>query len=160
MVALASLSCGDAAPRADDRSAPDSAAVSDSLEGAADTTADSTSFAERIVVFMEATSEQIERARGQLSAEDFAIMADDLMFYRSAAHEYLQQRSLPIKTFDGRRSLRFMVNGTMRELDVTDVPFLDVIVLYETGRQPKVIAPVDIGETAEYFPNLRTSSVQ
>jgi hypothetical protein len=87
-------------------------------------------------------------------------MADDLMFYRAGAYEYLQQRGLPIRTLNGRRLLQFMVQGTMRRLDVSDVPFLDVIVLYETGRQPKVIAPVDIGEAAEYFQDLRTNSIQ
>ncbi len=139
----------------------DSLLVADSVAlASADSAGRSGPFVERIVVFMEATPEQIERSRGDLSAEDFAVVADDLMFYRSAAYDYLRERNLPIKSLSGRRPLEFIVNGTMRRIDYADVPFLDVIVLYETGQEPRVIAPVDIGEVAEYFPHLRTRSTQ
>jgi hypothetical protein len=138
-----------------DQARPSEAVQRDTLPASASFVgADTTTFTDRVVVFMEATSDQIEKARGTLSAEDFAVMADDLMFYRSSAYDWLKAQQIPVKTFSGRRSLDFFVRGTIRRLDVTDVPFLDVIVLYDAGREPRVIAPIDIAEAAEYFQDL------
>ena len=142
-----------------DQSRPADAALRDSLAGSgAAVVADTTTFTDRIVVYMEATPEQIEKARGSMSAEDFAVMADDLMFYRSSAHDWLKTQRLPVRIFSGRRSLEFIVQGTVRRLDVADVPFLDVIVLYDPGREPRVIAPIDIAEASEYFQDLNKAT--
>ena len=142
-----------------DQSRPSDDALRDSLPASdSAVVTDTTTFTERVVVFMEATPEQIEKARGTMSAEDFAVMADDLMFYRSSAYDWLKAQKLPVKTFSGRRSLDFFVQGTIRRLDVADVPFLDVIVLYDAGREPRVIAPVDIAEATEYFQDLNKAT--
>ena len=145
-------SCGDQSRPADE-TVRDSLPTSDSA-----VVADTTTFTDRVVVYMEATPEQIEKARGSMSAEDFAVMADDLMFYRSSAHDWLQAQRLPVRIFSGRRPLEFIVQGTVRRLDFADVPFLDVIVLYDAGREPRVIAPVDIGEASEYFQDLNKAT--
>ena len=50
------------------------------------------------------------------------------------------------------------MQGTVRRLDVADVPFLDVIVLYDPGREPRVIAPIDIADVSEYFQDLNKAT--
>ncbi len=111
-------------------------------------------------MFLEASAEEIDRARANLTNEDFEVMADDLMFYRSSAYEYLQQRNLPIKSFTGRRPLEFVVQGAVRRYDLAEIPWLDVIVLYDPNREPRVIAPAELEAVLEYFADLRVKSRQ
>jgi hypothetical protein len=112
---------------------------------------DSATFAQRVVVFMEAASEDIERARAGVSEEDFAVIADDLMFYRSAAYEYLEKKQLPVVRWTGRRVVTFMADGRARQYDFSDWPTLDVIVLFDPGREPQAIAPADLHLVDAYF---------
>jgi len=108
-------------------------------------------YREPVVVFMEASLEEIETAREGRSEEDFAIIADDLMWYRATAHEFLEARGLPVDTLEGRRRLAFVVGGETRGYDFADAPTLDVIVLYEPGKEPLAIASVDVERAVEYF---------
>jgi hypothetical protein len=100
---------------------------------------------------MEATTEDVERARAGVSEEDFGVIADDLMFYRSAAYEHFERKQLPVVRWTGRRPVTFRVDGRARPYDFSDWPTLDVIVLFDPGREPKAIAPVDLHLVDEYF---------
>jgi hypothetical protein len=105
----------------------------------------------RIVVFVEASDADLEAMRDRYSEEDFAVVADDLMFYRSTAIEYLEERHYPLLRIEGRRPLRFRVSGESRLLDLSDSQLPDLIVLYEPEREPRVISPNEVELTTNYF---------
>ena len=100
---------------------------------------------------MEAASEDIERTRAGVSEETFAVIADDQMFYRSAAYEYLERKQLPVVRWTGRIAVTFMADGRARQYDFSDWPTLDVIVLFDPGREPQAIAPADLHLVDAYF---------
>ncbi len=89
--------------------------------------------------------------RGQYSEDDFAVVAEDMMYYRATAYDYLEQRGVEVVRTEGRVQPRFEVEGEPRTFDFSDEPYMDLIVLYEPGMLPLAIAPVDIGRVAEYF---------
>jgi hypothetical protein len=92
----------------------------------------------RLVVFVEASQAELEAVRAQYAEEDFGVVADDLMFYRSTAIEYLEERDYPLLRIEGRRPLRFRVSGSSRSL-------------YEPDREPRVIAPNEVELATDYF---------
>ena len=99
-----------------------------------------------------ATSDQIVAARSEgMSEEDFAVIADDLMFYRATAIEYLEKHGYPLLQLEGRRPLRFRVGNVARTYDFADVQLFDFIVAYEPGREPRVMAPNEVENVAAYF---------
>lgn len=104
-----------------------------------------------IVIYVQATADEIQAIRDRYSEEDFAIVADDLMFYRATALEHLENEGYALVRIEGRRPLRFRVAGSPRPLDLDEVELLDFIVLYEPDREPRVIAPIDVHAAAEYF---------
>ncbi|MEX1258836.1 MAG: hypothetical protein WEG36_14575 [Gemmatimonadota bacterium] len=108
-------------------------------------------FEERVVVFMEATPEELEALRATVPEEDFATIADDLMFYRAEAHLFLEREGWPITTLAGRRPLEFVVSGEAKKYDFAALPALDAIVLFEPGKEPRAIAPLDVALAAAYF---------
>jgi hypothetical protein len=108
-------------------------------------------FSRRVAVFMEADPRQIDSALGSTPEADRATVADDLMFYRSSAHEFLGRAGVEIVRVEGRPRVHFQVGGEMKELDFSSEPTLDVIVLYEPPKQPRAIAPVDVDAATEYF---------
>lgn len=113
-------------------------------------------FNTRVAVFMEATPEDIdEAAAAHGDAAEFEVIADDLMYYRAAAHDYLAERGIAVVHVSGRRSLRFIVDGGIREYDFADVTTLDVIVLFEPGREPMAFAPAGLHLVHEYFASHR-----
>jgi len=156
VVLLLTLSCDEARAPAGTGAQPSSAnpaARADSVARPAEQAAPDSSqrFGARVAVFLEASPREIERVRSETTEDDFAVMADDLMFYRATAQEYLETRGVAVVRFVGRRTLTFMVAGRPRQYDFSRESTLDVVVLYEPGRQPKAIAPADIHEAAEYF---------
>jgi hypothetical protein len=134
------------APDSIENAANDAGSVSQPDERMLDSTISS-----RLVIFVEASDAEIEAMRGQYSEEEFGIVADDLMFYRSTAMEYLEQREYPLLRIEGRRPLRFQVAGMSRDLDLANSELLDLIVLYEPGSEPRVIAPNEVELTVDYF---------
>jgi len=108
-------------------------------------------FAERIVLFVEATAEELDAARAGRNDADRATMADDLMWYRAGAYEFLERNGFPVRTLQGRRPLRFVVNGEARPFDYSHIPTLDVIILYDTNRIPVAVAPIDIEEAVRSY---------
>lgn len=121
-----------------DTAAPDTLPADTALE------AGPTVYEERIVVFMQATLREIETAAVDMPAEDYAAMADDLMIYRATASEILERTPVPMVRLDGRRPLHFLVEGEARAYTFGSEPTLDLIVLYDPGRDPRALAPVDL----------------
>jgi hypothetical protein len=109
---------------------------------------DTRHFDERVVVFVEADAVELERARAGESAEDWATIADDLMWYRAEAREELRRRGLPVVTLEGREPLAFVVGGRTRVVRLDTIPWLDVLVLYEPGKEPRAVATVDLSADA------------
>lgn len=107
--------------------------------------------ATRSVIFVEASGADLDSLRAKYSEEDYAVVADDAMWYRATAYEYLEKLKLPVTRVIGRRPFVFQVNGQPRTYDLRDSDWLDVIIVYEPGREPRLIAPVDIQAAAEYF---------
>jgi len=106
---------------------------------------------QRVAIFMEATPAALDSLRATYSEEDFAVVADDMMYYRATAYDYLEQHGVDVVRTEGRNPAQFEVEGEARTFDVSSEPYLDLIVLYEPGKQPLVIAPVDIDRAADYF---------
>jgi hypothetical protein len=108
-------------------------------------------FARRAVIFVEASAAEIDSARASSSESDFAVIADDLMFYRASAHERIDSLGSAALTVTGRRPLEFVVQGAPRAYDFAEVPTLDLIVVYHPGREPRAFAPLDVEQALEYF---------
>ena len=110
-------------------------------------------FARPVVVFMQASEEEIEAARAQadLTDEDFHAMTDDLAFYRSSAYEYLQERHLPVFHVSGRRPLRFVLADTTGTYDFFDQEPLDLLIVFDGRRPPRAFAPIDVEQVGEYL---------
>lgn len=108
-------------------------------------------YADRVAIYMEATTAELDSARARLPEADFYVMADDLMFYRSSAYDYLERSGVRVVRLTGRRPLSFEVNGATRTYGFEGFEPLDAIVLFEPGREPRVIAPVDLHVVDEYF---------
>lgn len=122
----------------------------DSTPVARDTTSQNV-IATRSVIFVEASRAQLDSLRAKYNEEEYAVIADDAMWYRATAYEYLEKLKLPVTTVKGRRPFVFEVNGQPRTYDLRESDWLDVIIVYEPGREPRLIAPVDIQAVAEYF---------
>jgi hypothetical protein len=99
---------------------------------------------EHLLLYVEATSAEIERQRDRVPADDFAVIADDLMFYRATALDYLESNRIPHVRISGRRPIEFMVGGEVASYDWSDVMLLDFLVLYQPDEPPRVIAPNEV----------------
>lgn len=108
-------------------------------------------FAERIVLFIEASAADLDAARASRDEEEYYTMVDDLMWYRATAREFLENNGLPVRALQGRQPLRFVVNGEVRPFDYSHIPTLDVVILYDTNREPVAAAPIDIEEAARSY---------
>lgn len=106
---------------------------------------------ERLILYIEATDSAIQAERQQVSADDFAVIADDLMFYRATAIEHLDSLPHAFLRISGRRPLVFRVAGQPRSYDFRDVELLDFIVLYEPDQEPRVLAPNEVDIATEFF---------
>lgn len=126
-------------------------AAQDSAVVAARTADTVATFAERIVLYVEATPDELAAARTQMGEEDFSVMADDLMWYRATAYEFLEKNGLPVRTVTGKRPLTFVLNGEKKEFDFAGHTTLDVVILYETNREPQGVAPIDLQEAARAY---------
>jgi hypothetical protein len=104
----------------------------------------------RIVIYIEATPVELEEVRAGVS-EDFSVIADDLMYYRSMAWEYLEGLPYDRVRIAGRRPISFLVSGVPRMFDFAEIELLDVVIAYEPGQQPRVIAPNAVESVLEYF---------
>ena len=134
-------------------------AVTDTPAIAKDSATSSNVISTRTVFFVEASPADLDSLRKQYSEEDYAVVADDGMYYRATAYEYLEKLNLKITRVEGRRPLVFRVNGQPRTYDLRDVEWMDVIVVYDTDREPRLIAPVDVQMAAEYF-GIPTSTTE
>ena len=143
------LACSPAADRADGGEAPADELARVDSGAAADVVA------ARVAIFLLADSAALEAARARHSADDFAVVADDMMWYRAEAWSFLEQRGIPIVSHQGRRTLRFRVGGTAQEFDFAAEPTLDLVVLYDVDRAPQAVAPVDVpAAAATYYGEL------
>ncbi|MEX1181804.1 MAG: hypothetical protein WEF86_01115 [Gemmatimonadota bacterium] len=97
-----------------------------------------------IVVYVEASGAEIDAVRADYAEEDFAVVADDLMYYRATATEYLEAGGQPLVRVQGRRPLTFRVSGAAREYDFADVELLDFIIVYEPDAEPRIFAPNEV----------------
>lgn len=102
------------------------------------------------VIYVEASDEELNRFR-QPSGDstDAMVSVDDLMFYRSSATQYMQQRGVPFTRITGRRTLTFTVDGEPREYNFADVELSDFIIVYDGRGAPRILAPNDIGSVPD-----------
>ena len=103
------------------------------------------------VIYVEATPAEIEAARARFSEEDFAVIADDLMFYRASAIERLEERQIPFTRLMGRRPLEFVIDGVRQSFDFKDVTALDFIVVQLPNESPRTFAPIEIDDVQTYL---------
>lgn len=92
-----------------------------------------------------------------MSGEAFAVVDDDMMFYRAAAYEVLEGRGLPVVRLAGRQPLIFTVDGQDRRYDFESVTWLDMIVLYQPGKEPMPVAAVDFSADPSFLDEYFTS---
>ncbi|MHB1169674.1 MAG: hypothetical protein ACYC28_10395 [Longimicrobiales bacterium] len=148
------VSCSPGAPSDTDATQGSSAVDADTstAESVSTTSADPAPvLRRRVAIFMEATPAALDSVRATYSEEDFAVVADDMMYYRATAYDYLEQHGVDVVRAEGRIPAQFEVRGEARAFDFSNEPYLDLIVLYEPGKQPLAIAPVDIDRAADYF---------
>lgn len=108
-------------------------------------------FARPIVVFMEASPEEIQAAKADMPEDEFYVVADDMNFYRSSAWEYLQTRHIPVVRVTGRQPLRFLVADTVRSYEFGDEKTLDLLVVFDGRRPPRAIPPIDVQQVDTLF---------
>ncbi|HUG40140.1 MAG TPA: hypothetical protein VMM12_06635 [Longimicrobiales bacterium] len=112
-------------------------------------------FDEAVIVFMTASDSAMDAARAGREEDDFYTMADDLMWYRATAQEFLEQQGVPVISLLGRRPLHFLVEGEPRRYEFTDLQTLDVVVLYQPGKEPMALPPISTtdgtGTVEAYF---------
>lgn len=112
---------------------------------------DSLLFDSRVVVFLEASRSALDSLRAEVPEDDYYTIADDMLYYRSTAYEYLEQHDLPVRRLTGRPQLRFVIDGSPQPYDLSGATTLDVIVMFEPGRQPESVAPVEVETVTTYF---------
>lgn len=125
--------------------------TADTAQAAPAAARDSLLFDSRVAVFLEASSAALDSLRAELPEDDYYVVADDMLYYRSTAYEYLERLGLPVRRLQGRPPLRFVIDGAPQPHDLSTATTLDVIVLYEPGKQPQMIAPVEVEAVNEYF---------
>jgi hypothetical protein len=153
VLALAPLACGPAPDAPSDRVGADSAGA-DTAAAAADDV-----ISTRVAVFLLADSAAIAAARAAHGEEDFAVVADDMMWYRAEAWSWLEERGVPVVNYTGRPTLRFRVGGAVREFAFDAEPTIEVVVLYDADRAPLAVAPIDVSMSApSYFGDLPADS--
>lgn len=106
---------------------------------------------EPAVIYVEATNAEIDAAREGVPEEDFAVIGDDLMFYRSSALENLTAWHIPFTQLAGRRPIEFTIDGVPQTVDFSDTALLDFIVVYRPNQRPRVFAPNDIDQVRSYW---------
>lgn len=131
---------------------PGATQPADSLNAAgADSAALPSVITQRTAVFMEAAQPALDSMRKKYSEDDYFVMADDMMYYRATAYEYLESRGVHVVRTVGRAPLNFVVDGLPRSFDFSSEPTLDLVVMYEPGKTPVAIAPVEIERATDYF---------
>ncbi len=108
-------------------------------------------FARPIVVFMEASPEEIQAAHAGITDDDFYVMTDDMNWYRSTAWDYLDKRHIPVVRVTGRQPLRFVVADTARSYDFAEERTLDLLVVFDGRHAPRPLAPIDVERVPEYL---------
>ena len=108
-----------------------------------------------LVIYLEATAAELDSARRGVSDEDFAVIADDLMFYRSTALEQLEARQIPFSRISGRRPLKFVVAGSSKTMNPSDHALFDLIVVFRGDDTARIFAPNEVDQAADYW--LRSS---
>jgi mono/diheme cytochrome c family protein len=108
-------------------------------------------FAERAAVYLQGSSEMIAEALRARSADEAAVVGDDLMFYRAVSRELLEQAGWPIVTMEGRPRLGFVVEGETVVPDLGAHSTLDLVILYEPGAEPRFVTPIEIVGEPESF---------
>ena len=141
---------GDARPAADGIAGPATHGRAGPI--AAD---DVNAFDSTTAVLLLADSAHLEGIRAQYGEEEYAVVADDMMWYRAEAITWLEDRGIALTVIEGRPDVRFRVAGVMRPFDLQGNPTADVVVLYERDREPIALAPIDVStEAADYFTTL------
>jgi hypothetical protein len=107
------------------------------------------------IIYLQAAQAELERLRDSIPADDFEVMADHLMYYRSTAYDLLARIWPEVVTLEGRRPLAFVVDGEVREYSFADHTTLDLIVVYRPGREPEALAPIDVERVPVYFGGTR-----
>ena len=149
LAGAAALAC-DAASEA----APDARATTDIAQATAPADASAapsdTAFTNRVMVFLLTDSTELAMLRQEYGA-DYEVIADDMMWYRAEAFDWAERNDVPIVVLDGRPPLRFRVEGAPRSFDFTGEEGGDVVVLYDTDREPVPVAPIDVSERAPAY---------
>jgi hypothetical protein len=99
---------------------------------------------EPTILYIQASSSEIEQMQARTPPGDFFTIADDMMFYRSEAFSVIERASVPKVTRVGRLRVQFVGDGEERTLDLSEIPWMDVIVLFDPGREPLILAPIDL----------------
>ena len=114
--------------------------------------ADQESIERTVIIFMQATNEEIQAKRDEFEDEDdFYVMTDDLMWYRAEARRFLEEEEFAEILYRERGPLTFKVDGQVRTYDFDEHTTLDLIVGYRKGVEPMAVAPNEAHQLADYF---------
>lgn len=91
-------------------------------------------YSEPVVLFVSPDSTAVEALKTRLG-EDFYVVADDAMWYRSEAFTLLDSLAIPHEMVDAG-PVRFRVGGKLQRYEWTDVEASWYAVLYDGSRPP------------------------
>lgn len=121
------------------------------IDARASRPAETAVFDEPVAVFLLADSAAEDSLRAEYSEDDYAVVADDRMWYRAEAWNWLEQNGIRTVHFEGRPALSFVVHGVATAYDFGAEPTLDLVVLYRPGREPIALAPIEVAERATAY---------
>lgn len=79
-----------------------------------------------------------------MGEQDFYVAADDENWYRSHALDFLDSLGIESRTVNKRSTLRFIVDGVVKEYDWSSNSALWFIVLYDGRLEPKLTRSVEL----------------
>jgi hypothetical protein len=108
-------------------------------------------FAERTAVYLAGSHDEIAKALSDRADDEADVVGDDLMFYRATSRELLEQGGWPLVTMEGRPRLGFVVDGETVVPELDAFTTIDLVILYEPGAEPRIVAPVEIVAQPDAF---------
>lgn len=105
--------------------------------------APATAYSSPVVLFVSPDSAELAAFRERLGDDDFYTVADDAMWYRSAAYTLLDSLRIPHAEV-GRSSARFLVDGRPQPFAWVDVPRPWFLVVYDGVAQPTIVPDIDL----------------
>lgn len=99
-----------------------------------------------VVLLVSPDSAEIARVYAD-RGDDFYVVADDAMWYRSLAYELLDSLRVPYREVRKGDAL-FLIDGAQRRFSWRDTDLVWFAVVYDGAREPEIVADVELPSIA------------